>query len=539
MGRRAAGLACTLALAAGLASPAGAAGTERSSTIAAPQSRTVYIDQDHVLWSWGRRSGLLGDGSELSVAGYPRAIMSNAVAVSTDGSQTAVIDGAGGLWYWGNNACRCLGLDAGGTTVPVKVRDNVKSVVVYEDSMAVIDRNDTLWMCGGGAPGTRDRVGPFVKVMEHAANAAVNGDFSMAVDQAGDLWFWGQNAFGMIRDVEPHDDGYDDWDEYIYQPIRVRSGVRSVTLSYKAIAYIDSQNDLWLQGYSTGQLMDQEKVYYPASVVRPAVKVGENVRSVSLNDFVGAYVDWDGGLWTWGSNGNGELGDGTTESRPRPQKIMDGIVAADIEEHGAALDREGNLWCWGFDRFGQTMPGTVTGNYMSGTDTRATPRVAVKGVVAAPGAPAPAAAGAVGIAAAPTAVTVIVDGKAVSMAAYNIANNNYFKLRDVASVLSGTNRQFDVGWNSLRKTIELTTGTAYTPVGGELTAGAEALTQAVPSPTILWLDDEVVDLAAYTIGENNYFKLRDIGRTLRFHVTWDAGRGAIVVDTHAPYDEQS
>ena len=47
----------------------------------------------------------------------------------------------------------------------------------------------------------------------------------------------------------------------------------------------------------------------------------------------------------------------------------------------------------------------------------------------------------------PTASTVLVDGENVAFDAYNIADNNYFKLRDLAFTLSGTAKQFEVGWD--------------------------------------------------------------------------------------------
>ena len=44
----------------------------------------------------------------------------------------------------------------------------------------------------------------------------------------------------------------------------------------------------------------------------------------------------------------------------------------------------------------------------------------------------------------PTASTVLVNGENVAFDAYNINDNNYFKLRDLAYILSGTEKQFEV-----------------------------------------------------------------------------------------------
>ncbi|MDR2357639.1 MAG: WG repeat-containing protein [Oscillospiraceae bacterium] len=137
--------------------------------------------------------------------------------------------------------------------------------------------------------------------------------------------------------------------------------------------------------------------------------------------------------------------------------------------------------------------------------------------------------------AAPTAAKVLVNGASKSFDAYNIKDNNYFKLRDLAYVLSGTEKQFEVGYDESTKAITLTTGKAYTPVGGEMAPkGAGGKT---PSPTAskIYLDGEEVSFTAYNIEGNNYFKLRDVATALDFYVGWDGGTGTITVDTGEGY----
>ena len=64
----------------------------------------------------------------------------------------------------------------------------------------------------------------------------------------------------------------------------------------------------------------------------------------------------------------------------------------------------------------------------------------------------------------PSASTVLVDDKNVAFDAYNIADNNYFKLRDLAYTLSGSAKQFEVGWDGANNAISLTSGQPYTVV---------------------------------------------------------------------------
>ncbi|MDR1574019.1 MAG: hypothetical protein LBS24_06885 [Clostridiales Family XIII bacterium] len=157
--------------------------------------------------------------------------------------------------------------------------------------------------------------------------------------------------------------------------------------------------------------------------------------------------------------------------------------------------------------------------------------VAQFAVSATPSAPA----GSASPTAKPTASTVIVGGESVAFDAYNINDNNYFKLRDLAFTLSGTEKQFEVGWDSANNAIALTSGKAYTSVGGEMEGkGADDKTAAPTSSKII-LDSKEVSLTAYNIGGNNYFKLRDIGAAFDFGVDWDGAKNTIVIDTSKSY----
>ena len=123
------------------------------------------------------------------------------------------------------------------------------------------------------------------------------------------------------------------------------------------------------------------------------------------------------------------------------------------------------------------------------------------------------------------------DGKSIGLTVCLINDTGYYKLRDVASVLSGTARQFDVSWDAAASAVALTSGRAYTPVGGELAAADGALRFAVKTSAAVSLDGRSIAPTAYNIGGNNYFRLRDLGAALGFTVDWDAASGTVVLTT--------
>lgn len=136
----------------------------------------------------------------------------------------------------------------------------------------------------------------------------------------------------------------------------------------------------------------------------------------------------------------------------------------------------------------------------------------------------------------PNASTVLVNGQSVDFEAYTINGNNYFKLRDLAQALNGTEKQFEVGWDGATNAISLTTENAYTSVGGELiksdVSGAQS---AAVSTSSVYIDGVKVTLTAYTIGDNNYFKLRDLAAKIDFGVGWDGTINTITIATSSGY----
>lgn len=139
----------------------------------------------------------------------------------------------------------------------------------------------------------------------------------------------------------------------------------------------------------------------------------------------------------------------------------------------------------------------------------------------------------------PTNSTVLVNGSRVEFESYNINNNNYFKLRDLAKVLSGTEKQFQVIWNDEVKSIELISNKPYTEVGGELAAGDGIEKRGVLNTSKIFKDGAEIELVAYTINGNNFFKLRDVGQAFDIGINWDGQTQTVGIDTSMGYVVES
>ncbi len=138
----------------------------------------------------------------------------------------------------------------------------------------------------------------------------------------------------------------------------------------------------------------------------------------------------------------------------------------------------------------------------------------------------------------PTASKVLVNKEERAFEAYNIKGNNYFKLRDLAFVVNGTNKQFEVTWDGQKNSINLVSNKEYTSVGGEMAVNGNATSKnAVLSAAKFYVNGEEAVITAYNINGNNYFKLRDIAKTFNIGVTYDNATKTIGIDTSMDYKD--
>ena len=141
--------------------------------------------------------------------------------------------------------------------------------------------------------------------------------------------------------------------------------------------------------------------------------------------------------------------------------------------------------------------------------------------------------------ASPTGNSIYVNGVQVNGAAYKINGNNYFKLRDIAAMVVGSTKQFEVSWNQAGKRIDLTTDTAYTTVGGELTVPSSQNKSAVLTSATVYKNGYPANYTGYNIDSNNYYKLRDLCRDMNIGIKFDAASKRVDILTNEAYTEDS
>ena len=75
-------------------------------------------------------------------------------------------------------------------------------------------------------------------------------------------------------------------------------------------------------------------------------------------------------------------------------------------------------------------------------------------------------------------------------------------------------------------------------LGGQVVHAATATLTASPSTQTFYLDGQKIQLEAYSIGGNNYVKLRDIGKAVDFGVVYDRATNSVYINTDESYVEE-
>lgn len=358
---------------------------------------------------------------------------------------------------------------------------------------------------------------------EHISFFPDSGVYSYTVPFAGDEYGYGFSYAGCFT---AYPQNWGEINEEQYRGIILYGNMKEGR--YPIIAQLFPPNP---EDY-THPLAQVETGFYVDITVLPALSVDSDITFYKTNEHI-AYYDSD--IWKGSIGTNYPVGQYFLMANNHPNAGGVGYVyenGGSLEFHGFNLPSDTytvpkediilqSMKCTGIDEDTKTIYMEVTQAQHAipttptqSSQTDATPTDSTATVIAKP-----------------TSAPVILDGKNVVFDAYEIADNNYFKIRDLASVLSGTDCQFEVSWDAANQSIQLTSGIPYTPVGNELTKGTGQNQNAKISNSKITLNGASLTLTAYEINGNTYFKLRDLGETLGFVVDWDSAQNTILINT--------
>lgn len=432
----------------------------------------------------------------------------------------------------------------------VKQMTDVKFAIVNERNILVLKKDNTVWGWGTDLTnkifpinvkelpsntisynGWNTEVTTPVKMMDDVQEMASSFETTLFLKTDGSLYGVGVNSHGQLCQKTPVSD------YGISTPVKLMDGVKHIAAAGRGSYVIKSDNTLW--GWGILPWLNE------TSYANTPVKLADNVKSAQETRKTLAYVTTDGALWGYGDLLPGCENNPVDKAKKSSLSNVESIYGSIYSSHGIAVTTNGAMYAWGatdmisggdsstnfYDVYNHSQYGVNLTDFLQiAGPTQTTNGTSTEKPTTKPTATATATAS-------PSSAKVQINGKQVTFDAYSINDNNYFKLRDIAKVLSGTKKQFEVTWNGATKSIELKPNTAYTAVGGELATGKAVKQTAKLSADTVYMNGNVASLTAYTINGNNYFKLRDLGKLLDFGVGWDNNTRTISINTNTSYTE--
>ncbi|MCL2788840.1 MAG: Ig-like domain-containing protein, partial [Micrococcales bacterium] len=308
---------------------------------------TAYgLDESGDIWDWGGNDyHALGNGgtnhsfrpvrlqADASSEPLPRFTAIAGRAYTGYG-----LDGSGGIWAWGFNIRGQVG---DGTTT-----DSPRPVRVQADAAS-------------------EPLPRFIAI-------AAGNEMGYGLDESGGIWAWGSNSAGQLG-IGTYTNSL--WPVRVQADAASEPLPRftAITAGAGAGYGLDESGDIWAWGANNrGQLGDGTT----GNSVRPA-RVQADAASEPLPRFAaitgggdtGFGLDEDGAIWAWGYNNRGQLGNGTTTNSPWPARVQADAASGPLprftaitagNEAGYGLDESGGIWAWGSNSYGQLGDGTTT-----------------------------------------------------------------------------------------------------------------------------------------------------------------------------------
>lgn len=342
------------------------------STISAGDINTCVLTTTGGVKCWGNNyDGQLGDGTNtnrstpVDVVGLGSGVSS----LSAEGGHVCALTTSGGIKCWGDNYYGQLG---DGTTTdrntPVDVVGlgsgvSAISTGIYYTCALTISGSVKCWGRNNGwqlGDGTNsDRSTPMDVVGLSNGVSAVNagGAHTCAITTSGEVKCWGSNYYGQLGN------GITTISSVPVDVPGLISGVSALSVGmYHACALITFGGTKCWGVNSDGQLGDGTN--YDLSTPVDVVGLTNGVSALGAGGFHTCAITTSGGVWCWGENYSGQLGDGTNTDRRTPVDVVglgSGMSALSAGGyHTCALTTSGGVKCWGSNYYGQLGDGTTS-----------------------------------------------------------------------------------------------------------------------------------------------------------------------------------
>ncbi len=376
-------------------------------TISTGFLHSIAIKSDGTVWTWGSNdNGQLGYDTNTPTNNPPNSAysdvpvqvsgISNVRAVAAGRYASYAVESDGTVWAWGGNSNGQLGQDNGvlpNSPTPVQVPglSGIITIAAGQSHVLALESGGNVWAWGADSNGelgdnnTLDEFTP-AKVKTNNPDAmdpplaniiaiGAGNAHSLAVDNSGNVWAWGQDNQSQLGDRQTSDESL---------PVKVQTqpnpdntylgNIVSVAGGQGHSMALDSSGNVWTWGsnfnspslnYKTGQLGYNTDTN--TSSFAQQVTGVSSIIQISAGRFHSEALDDTGNVWTWGANDTGQLGNGSSDQNehdtPAQVSGLSNITAiAAGRYHTLAYNGTGasTFFSWGQNNVGQLGNRTTT-----------------------------------------------------------------------------------------------------------------------------------------------------------------------------------
>jgi len=298
--------------------------------------------------------------------------VSNASQISASSGQfTLQVVTGGTVWAWGNNGSGQLG---DGTFVnhalaqPVTGITSVTAVAAGGSHSLALKSDGTVWAWGSNSNGqlgdgnvnfhaTPNQVPGLTGIIAIAAGQ----NHSLALKSDGTIWAWGSNGNGQVGDGTV---GNNRLSPVAVTATGFTNNITAIAAGANHSLAIVTGGGLWAWGQNAnGQVGDGTLVQKVVPTAISLTTCAAGAATAIAGGFSHSLAVVSGTVCAWGLNANGQLGDGTTTQRTAPvaTSTLSGITAVSAgSNHSLALKSDNTVWAWGANGVGQLGDTTTT-----------------------------------------------------------------------------------------------------------------------------------------------------------------------------------